>query len=174
MTAGPTAIILIAVVVVVLLLIRLAIVIVRPNSNAVVERVGRFRGVLEPGTHLILPVVDRVRARVDRREQVAQLSELHVTTSDNKNAAVSMAIYFAVSDPRLAVYESSNYAAAVAELANTTIRNLLGGMTMTQARESYHPIRGQLESLLRAEVSRWGVMVSRIELVSIDQAVSNA
>ncbi|MQA09960.1 MAG: hypothetical protein GEU98_15680 [Pseudonocardiaceae bacterium] len=151
-----------------------SVLVVRPDTSAVIERLGRFRAVLEPGLHLLVPFVDRIRARIDRREQVLEFTDLAITTADKRVASVRLTIRYEVSDPRAATYEVAGYPQAVAELTKTGVRNLVGGKTFEQARSSYHLIRHELDTFLRETVDSWGIRVSRVELTSIDQAVSNA
>lgn len=140
-----------------------------PQSVAlVVERLGRYSKTLDPGLHVLVPFVDRVRAGVDLREQVVSFPPQPVITSDNLVVEIDTVIYFQVTDAKSAVYEIANYITAIEQLTVTTLRNVIGSMDLEQTLTSRDQINGQLRGVLDEATGRWGIRVNRVELKSID------
>jgi regulator of protease activity HflC (stomatin/prohibitin superfamily) len=163
--------ILIIVVVVVLFVITVvvkSILVIPQAQSAVVERLGRFRSVAEPGLNFLVPFLDRVRARIDRREQVVSFPPQPVITQDNLTVSIDTVVYFQVTNPRDAVYEISDYIVGVEQLTTTTLRNVVGGMSLEETLTSRDSINGQLRGVLDEATGRWGIRVARVELKAID------
>ncbi|MBX9246388.1 SPFH/Band 7/PHB domain protein, partial [Actinotalea ferrariae] len=140
-----------------------------PQAQAqVVERLGRYSRTLDAGLHLLVPFIDRVRARVDLREQVVSFPPQPVITSDNLVVSIDTVIYFQVTEPRSATYEIANYIQGIEQLTVTTLRNVVGSMDLEQTLTSRDQINGQLRGVLDEATGRWGVRVNRVELKSID------
>jgi regulator of protease activity HflC (stomatin/prohibitin superfamily) len=162
-------IIVFAVIVLMVFTVVLRSVLVIPQAQAaVVERLGRFHAVAAPGLNLLVPFLDRVRARIDLREQVVSFPPQPVITQDNLTVSIDTVVYFQVTDPRAAVYEISNYIVGVEQLATTTLRNLVGGMSLEETLTSRDEINGQLRGVLDEATGRWGIRVARVELKAID------
>ena len=115
-----------------------------------------------------MPFVDRIRAKVDLRERVVSFPPQPVITQDNLTLHIDTVVYFQVTSPQAAVYEISNYIAAVEQLTVTTLRNVVGGMTLEETLTSRDSINGQLRGVLDEATGRWGLRVARVELKSID------
>jgi len=144
-----------------------------PQATAlIIERLGRYSSTLEPGLHLLIPFVDRVRAGVDLREQVVSFPPQPVITSDNLVVSIDTVIYFQVTEPKSAVYEIANYIQGIEQLTVTTLRNVVGSMDLEQTLTSRDQINGQLRGVLDEATGRWGVRVNRVELKSIDPPAS--
>ena len=140
-----------------------------PQATAlVIERLGRYSRTLEPGLHLLIPFVDRIRAGVDLREQVQSFLPQPVITSDNLVVSIDTVLYFQVTDPKSAVYEIANYIMGIEQLTVTTLRNVIGSMDLEQTLTSRDQINGQLRGVLDEATGRWGIRVNRVELKSID------
>ncbi|HET6501715.1 MAG TPA: SPFH domain-containing protein [Amycolatopsis sp.] len=137
-------------------------------QSAVIERLGRFRTVASPGLNFLMPFLDKVRARIDLREQVVSFPPQPVITEDNLTVSIDTVVYFQVTDSRAAVYEISNYIVGVEQLTTTTLRNVVGGMTLEQALTSRDQINNQLRGVLDEATGRWGIRVARVELKAID------
>ena len=152
---------------VVIALIR-AVRIVRQAEAYIVERLGRYSRTLDAGLHLLVPFVDRVRARVDLREQVVSFPPQPVITSDNLVVSIDTVIYFQVTEPRAAVYEIANYYTGIEQLTVTTLRNVIGTMDLEQTLTSRDQINGQLRGVLDEATGKWGIRVNRVELKAID------
>jgi regulator of protease activity HflC (stomatin/prohibitin superfamily) len=163
----PAGVILIAVVFVLLMLTR-TLVIVKQASTAIVERLGRYQRTLYPGLSILVPVVDRVRTRVDMREQVASFPPQPVITEDNLVVSIDTVIYFQVTEPKAATYEINNFLLGIEQLTVTTLRNVIGSMDLEEALTSRDEINGQLRGVLDEATGKWGIRVNRVELKAID------
>ncbi|MBN2177164.1 MAG: SPFH/Band 7/PHB domain protein [Demequinaceae bacterium] len=144
-----------------------------PQAKAfVVERLGRYKRTLDPGLHLLMPFVDRVRAKVSVWEQVVSFAPQSVITSDNLVVEIDTVIYFTVTDPKSAVYEIANYIIGVEQLTVTTLRNVVGTMDLEQTLTSRDQINGQLRGVLDEATGKWGIRVNRVELKTIEPPMS--
>ncbi len=164
-----TTIIVVVVIVLLILIVMVKSVMVVPQAQAaVIERLGRFRATAAPGLTFLAPFFDRVRARIDLREQVVSFPPQPVITEDNLTVSIDTVVYFQVTDPRAAVYEISNYIVGVEQLTTTTLRNVVGGMSLEQTLTSRDQINNQLRGVLDEATGRWGIRVARVELKAID------
>src|SRR4051812_23340984 len=166
MTAGLIVLLAIAFVVFVTLMRSVRIV---PQARAgVVERLGRYFRTLEPGLALVVPYVDRVRPLIDLREQVVSFPPQPVITEDNLTVSIDSVIYYQVTDPKAATYEINNYIQAIEQLTVTTLRNVIGGLTLEQTLTSRDEINTQLRVVLDEATGKWGIRVNRVELKAVD------
>jgi len=139
-----------------------------PQQNAwVVERLGRFFRVLEPGFNVIVPFVDRVAYRHSLKEVPVDVPEQVCITRDNTQLSVDGIIYFQVVDPRLASYGSSNYLAAISQLAQTALRSVIGKMELDRTFESRDEINHTIVNVLDEAGRTWGIKVLRYEIKSL-------
>jgi regulator of protease activity HflC (stomatin/prohibitin superfamily) len=162
---------LIVVIVLVLLVLIIAFksILVIPQATAsVVERLGRFKTTAQPGLNFLVPFLDKVRARIDLREQVVSFPPQPVITQDNLTVSIDTVVYFQVTNPHDAVYEISNYIVGVEQLTTTTLRNVVGGMSLEETLTSRDSINQQLRGVLDDATGRWGIRVARVELKAID------
>jgi len=142
---------------------------VRQSYIGVVERMGRFQRTLAPGVHLMIPLgVDRVRAMVDMKETVQPFAPQPVITEDNVTIGVDTVVYFQVTDAVKATYEVAQMLIAMEQLTITTLRNVVGSMTLEETLTSRDQINSQLRSVLDEATEKWGVRVTRVELKSVD------
>ena len=140
-----------------------------PQARAgVVERLGRYQRTLSPGLALLVPFVDRIRPLIDLREQVVSFPPQPVITEDNLVVNIDTVIYFQVTDPRAATYEIANYIAAIEQLTVTTLRNVIGGMSLEHTLTSRDRINAELRGVLDEATGKWGIRVNRVELKAID------
>src|SRR3954451_15270586 len=140
-----------------------------PQARAgVVERLGRYQRTLHPGMALLVPVVDRVRPLIDLREQVVSFPPQPVITEDNLVLGIDTVVYFQVNDPKAASYEIANYIQAIEQLVVTTLRNVIGGMTLEDTLTSRDQINAELRVVLDEATGKWGIRVNRVEIKSID------
>ncbi|OLF14956.1 SPFH domain-containing protein [Actinophytocola xanthii] len=165
-------IVVLVVVLFVLTVVVKSILVIPQAQSAVIERLGRFRSVAEPGLNFLVPFLDRVRARIDRREQVVSFPPQPVITQDNLTVSIDTVVYFQVTNPRDAVYEISDYIVGVEQLTTTTLRNVVGGMSLEETLTSRDSINGQLRGVLDEATGRWGIRVARVELKAIDPPLS--
>jgi regulator of protease activity HflC (stomatin/prohibitin superfamily) len=166
MSAGP--IVAIIVVVIVLITIFRTIRIIPQARAGIVERLGRYHRTLEPGLTMIFPFVDRLRPLIDLREQVVSFPPQPVITEDNLVVNIDSVIYYQVTEPRAATYEIANYIQAIEQLTVTTLRNVIGGMSLEDTLTSRDHINGQLRVVLDEATGKWGIRVNRVELKAID------
>ncbi|MEO8488093.1 MAG: stomatin-like protein [Betaproteobacteria bacterium] len=136
-----------------------------PQQHAwVVERLGRFHAVLEPGLNFVIPFVDRVAYRHDLREIPLDVPPQICITKDNTQLQVDGILYYQVTDPRLASYGASNYVLAITQLAQTTLRSVIGRMELDRTFEERDQINAQVVAALDEAATNWGVKVLRYEI----------
>ena len=136
-----------------------------PQQHAwVVERLGRFFGVLAPGLNFVVPFMDRIASRHDLRETPLDVPPQVCITRDNTQLQVDGILYFQVTDPRLASYGSTNYVLAITQLAQTTLRSVIGRMELDRTFEERDQINAAVVSALDAAAPNWGVKVLRYEI----------
>ncbi|MGO9157470.1 SPFH domain-containing protein [Mycobacterium sp.] len=170
MQGGALAGLLLFVVLVVFAIVVVAksIALIPQAEAAVIERLGRYSRTVSGQLTLLVPFIDRIRARVDLRERVVSFPPQPVITEDNLTLNIDTVVYFQVTVPQAAVYEISNYIVGVEQLTTTTLRNVVGGMTLEQTLTSRDKINAQLRGVLDEATGRWGLRVARVELRSID------
>src|SRR5437870_7305370 len=136
-----------------------------PQQHAlVIERWGKFHAVLEPGLNFVVPIVDRVAYRHDLREIPLDVPSQICITKDNTQLQVDGILYFQVTDPRLASYGSSNFQVAITQLAQTTLRSVIGRMELDRTFEERDHINGLVVAALDQAAGNWGVKVLRYEI----------
>jgi regulator of protease activity HflC (stomatin/prohibitin superfamily) len=164
-----TALIVLGVIALFVLLLLAKTVRVIPQARAgVVERLGRYSRTLTPGLTLVIPFIDRVRPLLDLREQAVSFEPQPVITEDNLVVNIDTVIYFQITDPKSATYEIANPVNAIDLLTVTTLRNVIGGMTLEQTLTSRETINDQLRGNLDDATGKWGIRVHRVELKSVD------
>lgn len=166
MTAG--LIVLLVIAFLILLIVGRTIRIIPQARAAVVERLGRFNRTLEPGLAVVIPFVDRVRPLIDLREQVVSFPPQPVITEDNLVVQIDSVIYYQVTDAKSASYEIANFIQAIEQLTVTTLRNVIGGMTLEQTLTSRDEINSALRVVLDEATGKWGIRVNRVELKAVD------
>ncbi|MCP4094098.1 MAG: paraslipin [Planctomycetes bacterium] len=185
---SPTVAVLLALVVLVVLLALKGLKIIRQAEVMLVERLGKFHRLLQPGINIIWPFIDRPRqiawrmriqgprgavtrtintATVDLREQVFDFPEQSVITRDNVVIEVNGLLYYQVTDARRAVYEVANLPVAIEKLAQTTLRNIIGEMELDTTLSSRDEINSKMRTVLDDATDKWGVKVNRVELQDI-------
>jgi len=167
------SLIVLAVVAVVLLITLARSIRIVPQARAgIVERLGRYQRTLDAGLALVIPYVDRVRPLIDLREQVVSFPPQPVITEDNLVINIDTVIYFQVTDPKAASYEIADYIAAIEQLVVTTLRNVIGGMSLEETLTSRDKVSGALRVVLDEATGRWGIRVNRVELKAVDPPLS--
>jgi regulator of protease activity HflC (stomatin/prohibitin superfamily) len=140
-----------------------------PQARAgVVERLGRYQRTLDAGLALVIPFIDRVKPLIDLREQVVSFEPQSVITEDNLVVYIDTVVYFQVTDAKAATYEIADYIAAIEQLVVTTLRNVIGGMTLEDTLTSRDEINAQLRGVLDEATGKWGIRVNRVELKAIE------
>jgi regulator of protease activity HflC (stomatin/prohibitin superfamily) len=169
MSNGAIAGIVVAVIVVLIFLAGIRI--VRPTHRGLVERFGKYNRYANPGFHLIIPLVERM-FRVDIREMLVQAQPQLIITSDMLNAQVDAQVYLKVKadeeNVKASQYNVTNYESQIVNLARTTLRNIIGTLTLKSANSERGKINTELRSTLLEETASWGIEVLRTELKEID------
>ena len=140
-----------------------------PQARAgVVERLGRYQRTLAPGLAVVLPFVDRVKPLIDLREQVVTFQPQPVITEDNLVVGIDSVLYFTITDPKAVTYEVANPLQAIEQLTVTTLRNVIGGMTLEDTLTSREDVNAQLRVVLDEATGKWGIRINRVEIKSVD------
>jgi regulator of protease activity HflC (stomatin/prohibitin superfamily) len=140
-----------------------------PQARAgLIERLGRYHRTLDAGLALIIPFVDRLRPLVDLREQVVSFPPQPVITEDNLVVSIDTVVYYQVTEAKAATYEIANYITGIEQLTVTTLRNVIGGMSLEDTLTSRDKINAQLRGVLDEATGKWGIRVNRVELKAID------
>ena len=167
-----TLIVLIVIAAVVLITLAQGIRIVPQARAGIVERLGRYHRTLDAGLGLVIPYVDRVKPLIDLREQVVSFPPQPVITEDNLVIQIDTVIYFQVTDPKAATYEIADYIGGIEQLTVTTLRNVIGGMTLEETLTSRDKVSAALRIVLDEATGKWGIRVNRVELKAVDPPVS--
>ncbi len=163
------AVIVIVVVVVFALIVAARTIRIIPQARAgVVERLGRYSRTLEPGLAIVTPFIERVRPLVDLREQVVNFAPQSVITDDNVVVGIETVLYFTITDARSATYEIANPLQAIEQLTVTTLRNVIGGLTLEATLTARENVNAELRSVLDEATGKWGIRISRVEIKSVD------
>ncbi len=140
-----------------------------PQAHAyVIERLGSYSRTLDAGLNTVVPFIDRVRARIDLREQVVSFAPQPVITEDNLVVRIDTVLYFQVTDPKAATYEIADFIQAIEQLTVTTLRNVIGGLDLERTLTSREQINAELRGVLDEATGKWGIRVNRVELKAID------
>jgi regulator of protease activity HflC (stomatin/prohibitin superfamily) len=160
---GVTVIALILLVVVITFVAK-AVRIVPQQHAWVVERLGKFHATLSPGLNIVIPFVDRVAYRHSLKEVPLDVPSQVCITRDNTQLAVDGVLYFQVTDPQRASYGSSNYIVAITQLAQTTLRSVIGKLELDKTFEEREFINTRIVSAIDEAAMNWGVKVLRYEI----------
>jgi regulator of protease activity HflC (stomatin/prohibitin superfamily) len=149
----------------------LGIRIIRPTHRGLVERLGKYHHFAQPGFNWIIPVIDQIYL-VNITEQMVNAEPQEIITNDNLNARVDAQVYFKVTPDEKSVknsmYNVSNYQYQIVNLARTTLRNIIGTMTLKSANSERGKINSELHKTLKEETGLWGIEIVRTELKEID------
>src|SRR5690349_31017 len=144
-----------------------------PQARAyIVERFGSYNRTLSAGFNVLVPGADRVRSRIDLREQVVSFADQPVITEDNLVVHIDTVLFFQVTDPRAADYEIVDYATAIEQLSATMLRSVIGSMDLEQTLTSRDRINAMLRGVLDEASGKWGIRVTRVEIKALDPAPS--
>ena len=163
--------VMLVVVVVIVALVATGIRIVRPTHRGLVERLGKYNRFANPGFHVIIPGVERM-FQVDIRETLVEAQPQTIITNDNLNARVDAQVYLKVKpdeeNVKASQYNVANYEYQIVNLARTTLRNIIGTLTLKSANSERGRINEELRKTLRVETASWGIEILRTELKEID------
>ena len=160
------AIIALAIVVFGLIAIARTIKVVNQGLVGVVLRLGQFHVVRNPGLTLLLPFIDRL-VKVDMRETPRTGERQDVITKDNVSLSVNATIFSQVIDARLALFAVSNYFIAIDQLARTTLRSVMGSLTLDECLSQREMINAQLQAAMESVTDKWGIRINRVEILDI-------
>ena len=145
--------------------------VVRPTSRGLVERLGKYQRLASPGFNWIIPVVNRMFL-VNITETMVNAEQQDIITSDKLNARVDAQVYFKVKSDEESVknsqYSVNNYQYQIVNLARTTLRNIIGTLTLKSANSERGKINSELQRIMRDETTHWGIDIVRTELKEID------
>jgi regulator of protease activity HflC (stomatin/prohibitin superfamily) len=175
--------------VVALVIISKSVKVVPQSETRVIERLGRFHSVLNPGLNIIWPFIDKPKvvytrrienavggrqyvrvlttSVIDLREQVYDFPSQQVITRDNVTTEINALLYFQIVDPKKSVYEIENLPNAIEKLTQTSLRNVIGELELDETLTSRDTINSKLQSILDDATNKWGVKVNRVELQDI-------
>jgi regulator of protease activity HflC (stomatin/prohibitin superfamily) len=140
-----------------------------PQARAgIIERLGRYHRTTEPGLTIVVPFVDRLKPLIDLREQVVSFAPQPTITEDNVTVHIDSVLYFTITEPKSVSYEVANPLQAIEQLTVTTLRNVIGGMTLEETLTSRDQINAALRVVLDEATGRWGIRVNRVEIKAID------
>ena len=167
----PIKIVVFVIVVLVVLIFLFGIRIVRPTHRGLIERLGKYKQFAGPGFHWIIPLIDRM-IQVNITEQMVDAQPQEIITNDNLNARVDAQVYFKVRDDednvKSSQYHVNNYQFQIVNLARTTLRNIIGTLTLKSANSERDKINTALLTTLSKETQNWGMAIVRTELKEID------
>src|SRR5512136_13387 len=156
---------------VVIILFLAGIRIIRPTHRGLVERLGRYNRFAKPGFQWVIPIIETLHS-VNITEQMVDAAPQEIITYDNLNARVDAQVYFKVKDDEESVkasqYNVNNYQWQIVNLARTTLRNIIGTLTLKSANSERGKINEELLKTLSTETARWGIDIVRTELKEID------
>ena len=164
---NPLTIAIIVVVVLVVLFSVTCIKIVPQAQAAIVERLGSYLTTWNNGLHVQIPFIDRVRAGITLKEQVADFPPQPVITKDNVTMSIDSVVFFKIMDPKLYVYGVENPLVAIENLAATTLRNIIGDLELDTTLVSRDTINAKMRSILDEATDAWGIKVNRVEVKNI-------
>jgi regulator of protease activity HflC (stomatin/prohibitin superfamily) len=138
----------------------------------VVERLGRYNRTLSPGLNIVVPFVDRVKPLIDLREQVVSFQPQPVITEDNVTAHIDTVLYFTITEPKSATYEVAKPLQAIEQLTVTTLRNVVGDLTLEQTLTSRDEVNTRLRLVLDEATGKWGIRINRVEIKAVEPPAS--
>ena len=159
----------IAVIVAVIVVITSGVKIVQPYEQAIYMRLGKFVRVLNQGLNFVCPLINQV-VKLDLRTEVLDVPKQEVITKDNSPVEVDAVIYIKVTDPKNAFFEVTNYRLATVNLAQTTLRSIIGEMELDEILSSREKINVSLRDILDENTDKWGVKIEAVEIREVDPA----
>ena len=161
--------IIVGILILLVLVVLIRCIVIVPQSNAfVVERLGVYKTTWEAGLHLKIPFIERVARRVSLKEEVADFTPQPVITRDNVTMMIDTVVFFQVFDAKLYAYGVNRPIQAIENLSATTLRDIIGSMTLDETLTSRDTINGRITASLDESTDRWGIKVNRVELKNIE------
>lgn len=141
--------------------------IINQYERGVVQRLGRFRKILDPGLHVIIPYIDTMR-NVDVRTTPMDVPKQEVITKDNVTVNVDAVVYFRVIDAKKAVFETTNYAYATSTFAQTALRDVTGDFDLDELLSKRNEISSKIKEIVDAQADKWGIDIESVKLQNIE------
>jgi len=146
--------------------------IVPQGEEWVVERLGKFQRTLKPGLNLIMPYIDAIRQKISTRDIILDIPQQEVITKDNAVILTNAVTFLRVTKPENAVYGVEDFKLAIQQLVMTTLRSILGEMSLDQALSNRDQIKAKLKEQIIDDVADWGVTVKSVEIQDINPSAS--
>src|SRR5882672_2265516 len=160
-------ILLLAIVIIALIVFSAAIKILREYERGVVFTLGRFTGVKGPGLILLIPFVQQL-VRVDLRTRVEDVPPQDVISHDNVSVSVNAVIYFRIINPERAIIQVENFMQATSQLAQTTLRSVLGKHDLDEMLSERNKLNQDIQEILDRQTESWGIKVTNVEIKDVD------
>lgn len=155
------------IIIIAVIILASAIKVVKEYDRLVVFRLGRLAGMRGPGIVLIIPIIDQVM-RISTRIQVFDVQPQDLLTKDNVSVQVNAVVYFRVMDPSRAVVQAENFYQATVQIAQTTLRAVVGEISLQQLLDDLSGVNERLQSIIDEHTDAWGVKVSNVEIKHVD------
>ncbi|MFP3123031.1 SPFH/Band 7/PHB domain protein [Ectobacillus funiculus] len=146
----------------------LTVKIIPQQQVGVVERLGKFNRLMNPGLNILVPIIDRVRVYHDLRIQQTNVPPQKVITKDNVQVEIDTIIFYQVIDPEQATYGISNYVNGVRNITTATMRQIIGNMELDETLSGREKISAEIRLALDEATEKWGVRIERVEVVDIN------
>ncbi len=156
-----------AIIIAVGIIIAKGIVIVPQTHAFVVERLGKFNRTLEGGFHIVIPIMDAIRSKLTKQEQIINIPQQNVITKDNVNISVDGIVFIQVEDAKKATYGIVDFKSALANLSTTTLRAEIGQLALDETLSSRDTLNRKILQAIDEASSKWGVKTMRVELRDI-------
>ena len=141
--------------------------VINQYERGVVQRLGRFRKILNPGLHVIIPYIDSL-SKVDIRTTPMDVPKQEVITKDNVTVNVDAVVYFKVIDAKKAIFETTNYAYATSTFAQTALRDVTGNFDLDELLSKRNEISKQIKEIVDAQTDKWGIDIENVKLQNIE------
>ncbi len=156
-----------AIIIAVGIIIAKGIVIVPQTHAFVIERLGKFNRTLEGGFHIVIPIMDAIRSKLTKQEQIINIPQQNVITKDNVNISVDGIVFIQVEDAKKATYGIVDFKSALANLSTTTLRAEIGQLALDETLSSRDTLNRKILQAIDEASSKWGVKTMRVELRDI-------
>lgn len=141
--------------------------IVPQGEEWLVERLGKFHVVLKPGLNFLVPIIDKVQRKLNTKELIQQMKAQEVITKDNAVVIISAVVFFKISDPARAVYSIDDFELAVANMAATTLRSVIGNMELDASLSGREAIKASVADKISDHLEQWGLSLTAVEVQDI-------